>query len=161
MRGKVKEYIIKNLKWPISNLSYLSNYFILFVPVVLIYISMTEYERGNSITTMFLTGIVLLFFIIYRIESERKFRELVLIKDFSTSEIAKILTKSTMSLKNQQDGIIELYTNTSSFSWGEIITIIKFSKNTILINSQPCGRNPFTFFKDVVNYNKIKRILEE
>ncbi len=161
MRKESKEYIIKNLKWPISNLSYLSNYFILFVPVVLIYISMTEYERGNSITTIFLTGIVLLFFIIYRIESERKFRELVLTKDFSTSEIAKILTENSMSLKNHQDEIIELYTNISSFSWGEIVTIIKVSKNTILINSQPCGRNPFTLFKEGVNYNKIKKMLEE
>jgi uncharacterized membrane protein len=161
MTQNSKAYIIKNLKWPISNLSYISNYFILIVPIALISIAITEYERGNKILGSFLTGLFLLFFIVYRIETERKFTELVLTKDLSTSEIGKILTKNNWSLVNQEDGILEFSTNVSSFSWGEIVTIIKVSKYVILINSQPSGRNPFTLFKDKINYNIIKSILEK
>ena len=111
--------------------------------------------------TALLVGIRLLFFIVYRIETERKFTELVLIKDLSTNEIAKMLSSNNLSVKNQNDGIIKFSTEISLFSWGETVTIIKVSKDLILINSQPSGKGTFTLFKERINYNKIKCLLEE
>jgi hypothetical protein len=108
-----------------------------------------------------LIGIFILIFITYRIETERKFTEMVLTKNLSTSEIAKKLSKNNLILKNENNNILEFYTNISILSWGETITIIKMTKDIILINSQPNGRNPITFFKDKINYIRIKKILEK
>lgn len=159
MTQNTKEYISQNLKWPISNLSYLSNYFILIAPIVLIYIGITEYYRNNFTLTPFVTGMVLFVFITYRIETERKFIKLALTKDLSTDDLAKIVEKINWSLKNQDDNVFEFSTSISPISWGETVTVIKISRDTILVNSQPSGKNPFSF-RDRVNYNKIKSAIE-
>ncbi|MDI1257420.1 MAG: hypothetical protein PSV16_15100 [Flavobacterium sp.] len=158
MTEKKKQYIIKNLKWPIGFTGYLWNYFSLFVPAVLLSIVPTEYDRGRPIAGLIFISLFLIFLIIYGVETERTFKKLTLTKDWSTSEIAKILEKNTFSFVNQTDGVLEIGTRISAFSWGEKITIIKVTKDLILINTQPTGRG-FISFKNKANYNKIKAIL--
>jgi hypothetical protein len=159
MTQNTKEYICNNLKWPITNLDYLSKYFILIAPITLIYVAITEYYRNNPALIIFLTGIVLFAIIIYGIETERKFIEIILTKDLSTSEIAKKLTQNKWTFIKQENEVLEFSTKTSLVSWGEKVTIIKVSKDKLLVNSQPSGRNIFSF-KNRVNYNTIKSTIE-
>jgi hypothetical protein len=157
-QSKVK-YIIKNRRWPINHFEYSSSYFVALIPILLIFIGITEFKREESFSLL-LTGILLLIFLVYRIETERKFIEMVLTKNLSTNEIAKMLSKNNFLLKSENNNILEFYTHISQLSWGETITIIKLTKEIILINSQPNGRNPITLCKDKINYNKKKKILE-
>jgi hypothetical protein len=156
-----KEYIINNLKWPINHFEYFSHYFISIIPISLIYIGIAEYRKEEDILPLVSTGITLLLFIIYRIETERKFRELIITKDLSTIEIGKILEKNGWILRNWHDATLELTTNKNNLYQGERVTIIKVTKDKILINTQPSGnRASFTIFKEKINYREIKRILE-
>ena len=160
MNQKKKIYIIENLKWPINHYDYSSSYFVTLIPLFLIFIGITEFKREDSLFVL-LTGIFFLIFIIYRIETERKFTELIFEKDLSTIEIGKLLAKNNgWIIQNQYDGTLELLANSSNGYGGEIVTIVRTAKNKILINTQPTGRAPFTFFKVNLNYNEIRKIIE-
>lgn len=159
MNPKTKEYVCRNLKWPLKSFSYIGNYFILIFPIVMIYFGVTEYDRNNPPIFLLSMGIFLFLFVFYQVEKERKFKALIFSGDLSTSEIAKKLTKNGWSFQNQQDNVLKFYTSISLDSWGEIVTIIKVSPNKLLINSQPSGRSPFTF-KSKINFDKIKIALE-
>ncbi|WET02165.1 hypothetical protein [Flavobacterium sp. YJ01] len=159
MNKKTKDYVIQKMKWPISYFDYISNYFVLFMPLFLIYAGIANYEKDGPFLISW--GFVILIFFILRIEIERRFKALVLVKDYSTDEIGKLLQKNNWILSGNGDGILEFHTNASSFSWGQKVTIIKVSREKILINTLPAGRAPFTFFKDILNYKVVKRILEE
>lgn len=158
MDKKTKTYVIQRMKWPISYFDYISNYFVLFMPLLLIYAGVTNYERDGPFLISW--GLVIFVFFVLRIEIERRFKELVLKKDYSTDEIGKLLQKSKWILTQQGDGTLQFCTDSSSFSWGQKVTIIKVTREKILINTLPTGRAPFTFFKDILNYKEIKRILE-
>ena len=160
MNQKKKEYIIENLKWPINHYDYSSNYLVSLIPICLIFFGITEFEREDSLSVL-LTGIFFLIFIIYRIETERKFTEITFEKDLSTIEIGKLLAKNNgWIIQNQFDGTLELTANRSTGYGGEIVTIVRTAKKKILVNTQPTGRAPFTFFKVNINYNEIKKIVE-
>ncbi|NRS87566.1 hypothetical protein HNQ02_000473 [Flavobacterium sp. 7E] len=159
MNQKKKKYIIQNLKWPINHYEFSSNYLFAFFPLCLIFVGITEFEREDSCTVL-LSGIIFLIFVIYRIETEKKFTELTFKKDLSTIEIGKLLVKNGWILRNQFDGTLELTTNKGNFYQGENVTIIRTKIDKILINTQPSGRAPFTFFKVNINYHEIRKILE-
>ncbi|MEN2403041.1 hypothetical protein GKZ90_0024860 [Flavobacterium sp. MC2016-06] len=159
MNPKKYKYIIDNLKWPFSHFNYSSHYLISLIPLTLIYLGITNPRKDNDASNLLIGGIILLVFIIYRIESERKFVELTLKKDLSTFEIAKLLEKNGWELTNQYDGVIEFRVNKSIFNQGETITIIRISKEKILINTQPNGKAVFTFFREILNYKEVKKIL--
>ena len=159
MNKKTKDYVIQKMKWPIGDFDYFGKYFVLFMPFLLIYAGITHYERDGPFLISW--GLVILTFFILRIEMERRFKELFLIKDYSTDEIGKLLQKNNWVLTHQGDGILQFYRDSSSFSFGEKVTIIKVTREKILINTLPIGRAPFTFFKDILNYKEVKRILGE
>jgi len=48
MKKNTKQYVIRKLKWPISYFDYLENYLVLFMPVLLIYAGITNYERDGT-----------------------------------------------------------------------------------------------------------------
>lgn len=158
MNPKTRKYVIDNLKWPVGYFNYYSKYFILFFPFILIYAGLGKSTDTNIELNLVGTGIISFLYIVYRIESERKFTELTFKKDLSTIEIGKLLEKNGWRLTNSNDGVVQLTTN-PSLGEGQTITIIRVTKEKILINTQPNGRPPFTFFKDKLNYNKVKSIL--
>jgi len=160
MNRKTKEYVIQKLKWPISYFDYVENYFVLFLPLLLIYAGITNYKRDNDGPFLISVGIIFLIYIVFRIESERRFKELIITRDLSTDEIGKLLQKNKWILTSQGDGTLGFYTNSSLFSDGQKVTIIKVARQKILINTLPAERAPFTFFRDKFNYRKIKKILE-
>lgn len=158
MNKKTKDYVIQKMKWPFYDFDYISKYFVLFMPFLLICAGINQYERDGPF--LILWGFIILLFFVLRIEIERRFKEMILIKDYSTGQIGKLLQKNNWSLIRQGDGSLEFYTNSSSFSWGQKVTIIKVSREKILINTLPTGRAPFTLFKDILNYREVKKILE-
>ncbi|SNR29567.1 hypothetical protein [Flavobacterium sp. ov086] len=160
MDRKTKEYVIQKLKWPIGYFDYVGNYFVLFMPLLLIYAGITNYERDNDGPFLISVGMIFLIYIVFRIESERRFKELIITKDLSTNEIGKLLQRNKWILTDQGDGTLSFYTNSSLFSDGQKVTIIKVAKEKILINTLPAGRAPFTFFKEKLNYEEIKKILQ-
>lgn len=93
MNKEKKEYVINHLKWPLNHFDYFSNYFILPIPILTIYIGATEFKRVNSLTLL-ISGILILIFIVYRIEAERKFKKLTFTEDLSTKEIGELLKKN-------------------------------------------------------------------
>ncbi|MBZ4033705.1 hypothetical protein K6T82_02945 [Flavobacterium sp. 17A] len=160
MKKSTKNYVVKKLKWPLGFFYFYSgNFVILSMPCVLIYLGTTNYEKDGAF--LILTGFVFLIVLILRMEMERRFKELTLVKDYSTDEIGKLLQKNKWILSDQGDGILEFYTGSTLFSWGQKVTIVKVSKDKILINTLPNGRALFTFFKEILNYKIIKKILEE
>lgn len=162
MKPSTKEYIIQNLKWPVSHLRYLGNYFILLFPATLFCIGISVFNTNRSDAKMFLLiSTIIAFLIIYGVETERKFSELKFDKDLSSSEIAKIILERTKwSFNWQDDNVLAFSTKPILISQrGETATIIKRSKDGLLINSQPNGRS-FISLKNRVNYNKVKMALE-
>lgn len=160
MKEHTKQYVIQKLKWPISYFDYIGNYFVLFMPVLFIYAGVTNYESDGPF--LISSGLIILIVFVIRIEIERRFKELILVKDYSTDEIGKLLQKNKWILTHQGNGTLQLYKSSSgTFSrLNEKVTIIKVTKEKILINTLPTGRAPFTFFKDILNYKEIKKILE-
>ena len=109
--------------------------------------------------TSLLVGIILFFFIISRINQEREFKELIIRQNTSTSEIIAALEKERWKIVNESDDVLKFQTRITGFSWGEIITIIRVG-DRLLINTQSRGKFAFTFFKEIVNYNLIKSVIE-
>ncbi|HEX8016585.1 MAG TPA: hypothetical protein VF465_15255 [Flavobacterium sp.] len=154
-----KKYIIDNLKWPVYHFDYYGHYIILFLPLMMIFAGFSKIDKTDFDPMLIVAGIIFMGYIIYRIESERKFKKLIFKKDLSTREIGKLLEKNQWQVINEYDGTIQLRTGNSSSSWGETVTIVRITKEKILINTQPNGRAAFTFFKDVLNYNMVKKVL--
>ena len=65
----------------------------------------------------------------------------------------------TLMANSNSSGIIKLNTSISFLDQGQTVTIIRVTKEKVLINTQPNGRAVFTFFKDIFNYNQVKEIL--
>ena len=52
-------------------------------------------------------------------------------------------------------------TESSAFSWGETVSIVKLNDKKILINTRPFGdTQPFTLKQDKVNYKKLSGIIK-
>ncbi|MBL0739419.1 hypothetical protein JI750_21190 [Flavobacterium sp. GN10] len=159
MDSNTKKYIINNLKWPANQ--YISNYFALFFPFLFIYAGLSKYDDDESALTLIIVGISVLIYMIFRIESERRFKEIFFNKDLSTSEIGKLIESTgwTLMANSNASGIIKLNTSSSFLDPGQTVTIIRVTKEKVILNTRPNGRAFFTFFKDILNYNKVKQIL--
>jgi hypothetical protein len=168
------EYIKSNLKWSFS-WSDSATYLILVGPVGMAMGACSMFYGGfkfgniyenNFINSFFFTafvGLVLSLFISYyvimRIEIEKRFTKIVLPKNVSFNDIQKKIKSSNWILSKVNSEFIEVLTNTSFFSSSEVITIVKKDYDIILFNCRPMGRQPFTFGRDVINLDKLKLLL--
>ena len=104
-------------------------------------------------------GIFFTFYVVRRIQSERKFIALDLPNDILFDDISEKIKSSTWAIISKSEDLIEISTNMSLFSWGELMTIIKTDTNRILVNSRPTGSQPFTINRDKVNLKKLSELL--
>ncbi len=170
-----KDYIKTNLKWQFNWTDFLGRYFILIGPLAILFIGGSMFFGGfkfghiyqnnfnNSFfiaaTTITLLGLLSVYFTITRIESERKFKRLILPSTFSFDDISEKAKYLEWDVVTNKSDIIECMTSISLFSWGEFVTIIKAADNSILINSRPAGLQPFTINRDKVNLKKLQKAL--
>ncbi len=174
LRNEEIVYIKTNLKWKF-NWTDFTRYFIIIGPIGITFIAFSMFYGGfkfghiykdNFMNPFFCTasfGLLLgLFFTYYtfkRIEMERKFQLLELPDNISFVDISDKIQTIKWTIIGKEKHVIRASTKISLFSWGECVTIIKGNDNTILINSQPFGRQPFTFNRDKVNFKKLKDAL--
>lgn len=171
-----KDYIKRNLKWKLKWIETFSHrYFIIVAPIFIIIISCSMFYGGfkfghiykNNFMNMFfftasvqlVSGLFITFYTIKRIETERKFQSLELPDNMTFADICDKIQSIKWTIIDKEKDVIQASTKMSLFSWGEIVTII-VENNTILINSQPFGRQPFTFNRDKVNFKKLKEALK-
>lgn len=168
------EYIKTNLKWKF-NWTDFTRYFIIVGPIGITFIAYSMFYGGfkfghtykdNFMNPFFFTascglllGLFFTYYTIKRIETERKFRILGLPDNISFVDIPDKIQAIKWTIIDKKKDVIRASTKISLFSWGECVTIIKGSDNIILINSQPFGRQPFTFNRDKVNFKKLKDAL--
>jgi len=107
-------------------------------------------------------GGFLFYFLEKRIKSERRFRVI----PFSKNERLKLqecLNRLEWKVLDSNDEIITAFTK-FSFSWytnwEQNITII-IDDNQLLFNSRSGGIQAFTINSDIINYRKLKNILEQ
>lgn len=165
MSEKEIEYIKKNLKWPI-NIEYITSLLFLFIPSIFIYFGLKGLIIGKTnlsnmvLFNFILIGSISFFLILYRIQSERKFRKLELNKEYDVKEIDQklsfLLWTTIEKGKNKRVYIDKV----CLFSYGVYVTIIQLDKKTLLINTKPLRRQPFTFNRDNVNFQRIKQRLK-
>ena len=169
-----KDYIKTNLKWKFNWVDF-SRYFIIVGPIGITFIAYSMFYGGfkfghiykdNFMNPFFFTascelllGLFFTYFTIRRIETERKFQSLVLPENMSFADISDKIQTLKWTIIGKGKDIIQVSTSISLFSWGERLTIIKASDKSILVNTQPFGRQPFTFNRDKVNFKKLKNAL--
>lgn len=166
-----EEYIKTNHKWKF-NWADLIRYFIIVGPIGITFIAFSMFYVGfkfghiynnNFINPFFfaascglLFGLFFTYFTVRRIETERKFQTLQLPDDISFIDISDKIQNLKWTIICKEKDVIQLSTSISLFSWGERLTIIKASDKSILVNTQPFGRQPFTLNRDKVNFKKLK-----
>ena len=164
MSDKEIEYIKTNLKWPI-NIEYITSLLFLFLPLMFIYFGIKDIIIGESIHSnlalfnFIIFGSITFFWILFRIQSERKFKKLELSKEYNIKEIDQKLSTFlwiTLEVGKYKRVYID---KVCLFSYGVYVTIIQIDEKTLLINTKPLGRQPFTFNRDKVNFKRIKQIL--
>lgn len=158
------EYIKGNLKWPIG-IEYISSFLFVFLPLLFVYFGMKDLIVGKSIHsdfelyTFILIGSLTFLWILSRIQSERKFKKLKLDKEHNINEIDQKLSPFLwITLESGKNKRVYL-DKVCLFSYGVYVTIIQLDEKTLLINTKPFGRQPFTFNRDKVNYQRIKTML--
>ena len=158
------EYIKRNLKWPIS-IEYVSSLLFVFVPLLFVYFGMKDLIVGKSIHSDFkllgfiIIGSITFLWIFLRIQSERKFKKLELDKEYNIKEIDHRLSAFLwITLESGKNKRVYL-DKVCLFSYGVYVTVIQLDEKTLLINTKPFGRQPFTFNRDKVNFQRIKQRL--
>lgn len=170
-----REYIKANLKWSFSWWDIFERYFVVAGPIAITVGAYSMFYGGfkfghiyenNFMNPFFFTatggllfGLFFIYYTIRRIEIERRFVPLELPKNISFDEIPIKVKSSNWTVETKTNELIEISTNFSLFSRGELMTVIKNDENSILVNSRPIGRQPFTFNRDRVNFNKLKSVL--
>jgi len=176
MTTKELKFIKTNLKWSFTWSDFLSRYFIIIGPFVIALIGCTMFNAGfrfgyisvdNFMNSYFYSAIIellfgstLTYYIIRRIGNEKKFVIVILPNNITFDDIPKKISLSNWTTAAKSKEVIEISTNVTLFSWGEFITIVKLEDNTILVNSRPTGRQPFTFNRDIVNLKKLNTLLK-
>ena len=169
-----KDYIKSNLKWQFNWVDF-SRYFIIVGPIGITFIAYSMFYGGfkyghiynnNFMNPFFFTascglllGLFFTYFTIRRIETERKFQAFELPENISLTDISDKIQTFKWTIISKEKDAIQASTKISLFSWGERVTIIKASDKSILVNTQPFGRQPFTFNREKVNFKKIKELL--
>lgn len=158
------DYIKKNLKWPIS-IEYVSSLLFVFLPLLFVYFGIKDLIVGKSIHSDFelfnfiIIGSITFLWILLRIQSERKFRKLELDKEYNIKEIDQRLSPFLwITLESGKNKRVYL-DKVCLFSYGVYVTIIQVDEKTLLINTKPFGRQPFTFNRDKVNFKRIEKRL--
>ena len=158
------EYIKRNLKWPIS-IEYVSSLLFVFIPLLFVYFGMKDFIVGKSIHSDFkllcfiIIGSITFLWIFFRIQSERKFKKLELYKEYNIKEIdQRLSTFLWITLESGKNKRVYL-DKVCLFSSGVYVTVIQLDEKTLLINTKPFGRQPFTFNRDKINFNRIKKRL--
>jgi len=170
-----KDYIKINLKWKFNWVDF-SRYFIIIGPVGITFIAFFMFYGGfkfghiykdNFMNPFFLTascglllGLFFTYFTIRRIETERRFNTLELPDNISFIDISDKIHTLKWTIIGKDKDVIQTSTKISLFSWGECVTIIKNRDKSILVNTQPFGRQPFTFNRHKVNLKKLKDALK-
>src|SRR5690606_19049183 len=163
-----------NLKWKFNWIDFI-RYFIIIGPIGITFIACSMFYGGfkfghiykdNFMNPFFFTalcgfllGLFFTYYTIKRIETEKKFHILKLPDNISFTDVSDKVQTIKWTIISKEKNVIQASTKISLFSWGERVTIVKGNNNTILINSQPFGRQPFTFNRDKVNFKKLKDIL--
>ena len=174
MTPKEKDYIKAHLKWKFSWFDF-SRYFIVLGPIVITVVAFSMFYGGfkyghiydnNFMNPFFFTascglfiGLFFTYYTVRRIETEKMFQTLELPENISFNQISDIIQDMKWTVIGKEIDVIQLSTKISLLSWGECVTIIKADNNSILINSQPFGLQPFTFNRDKVNFKKLKNTL--
>lgn len=155
------EYIKKNLKWPFRFEHYNSLLF-LILPLFFVYLGMKDLINGKSIHSdikpysIIIIGLTTFIWILLRIQSESKFKKIDLKNEINMVEIDQKLSHlSWITLVNGKNKRVYL-DKVCLFSSGVYVTIIQYDEKTLLINTSPFGNQPFTFFRDKINFDKIK-----
>lgn len=164
-------YIKSNFKTPKTFDDYI-NYVIFFCPVSILGIGLMMiynfikfhsglpiFILGLSLTT---SGMAVAFFTAQRLSENLQFER---INTSYTIELEDVVDKIKTFFKtsnihiDRKYNIVTAITNSSAFSWGERITIIKIDNKSILINSRPSSSSqPITIIKDKQNIQKLKRL---
>ena len=159
------EYIKKYLKWPIS-FKLISSYLISFLPLIFVFFGIKDLIIQKSIFnnlelfSFIIIGLTSFFWILLRINSERKFRKLKLNKEYDIKQIDQKLSPFLwITLESGKNKRVYL-DKVCLFSSGVYVFVIQIDENTILINTNPLGRQPFTFNRDKINFVKIQKALE-
>ena len=165
-----KQYILQNKKWSFTVNDIFIRY-VIFIPILLITSLIFTYmirKFSKMFFDDFLIVCALLMFIVLcsfyclkRIKSESKFEE---IKSGKTnSEIIESASNKWNDikwlLKESDESIIVFSDIIVGFRQENIITIIKNSDCTFLINSRSNGNQPFTIWRNNENLSNLKNIL--
>ena len=158
------DYIKKNLKWPIR-FELIGSLLFVFLPLLFVFFGIKDLIVGKSIHSdlklfsFIIIGLITFLWILLRIQSERKFRKIELDKDYCIVEIDKKLSHlSWIILESGKNKRVYL-DKVCLFSSGVYVTIIQINEKTLLINTKPFGKQPFTFNRDKVNLQRIKKSL--
>ena len=165
-------YIIKNGKWNYSVTDYLDRHFLLSMPLVFIGLGIymlfqdnkfrqIKFSSFTSLLPYFLLIAGCLFAILFykRVESERSFRKIEILKKINIGDLTSSLSGLGWSIEELEGKYIIAQTDWSAFSWGEEVTII-LCTDYLLINSRTTGSQPFTLGRDIHNYKMLKEHLE-
>jgi hypothetical protein len=136
--------------------------------IIIGYSMITNYFKFNNPVNILISGISIfafglttVFFFFRKFNENIKFETISISPDMNIDVLADKLNVEFGSCRlviNKTLQKIELITNTSALSWGEQVTLL-FDSDTILINSRPIGKQPFTIFQDKQNIRKIKKLL--
>lgn len=165
-----KQYVLQNKKWSFTVNDVFIRY-VIFVPILLITSLIFTYMIRKFSRMFFddflIVGAILMFMVLCsfyclkRIKSESKFEE---IKSGKTnSEIIESASNKWNDikwlLKESDESIIVFSDIILGFRQENIITIIKNSDCTFLINSRSNGNQPFTIWRNNENLSNLKNIL--
>ena len=167
---KQKVYILENKKWPFRFNDIFIQYGI-FIPIILFgFILFAFLSKKYSIMELnefIISGLLIIFlafctFIsIKKINGELKFEEIESKK--SNTEITECITENWNELKwilkDNKESTIVYSDIIVGFRQENIITIIKNSNSTFLINSRSNGNQPFTFWRNDKNISNLKKII--
>jgi hypothetical protein len=162
MNKEQEDYIRMNLKWPFSWGDFFLHYSILIVPIIIIVLSLRALFFSYSFDTVLtlVLGLFLTFFILYRVDREKRFRILTIDSNVTFIEIRDKLEFMRWIILDSKVNRLIFLDKISVFSGGCYVTIIRFDDKNILVNTRPFDGQPFTFFRNNINYKKIKTILK-
>jgi hypothetical protein len=162
MTNEQAEYIKSSYKWPFSWTDFLLSYPILIAPILLIIFSTNDLLIFFSYTKTLIVilGLFLTFYIIHRIESERCFLLLTVEPSITFREISDKLELLNWIIIDIKSDRIQFLDKSPFLLGGVCVTIIRYDNNKILVNSKPFGGQPFTLYREKINYKKIKQILQ-
>ncbi len=165
-----KQYILQNKKWSFTVNDVFIRY-VIFVPILLITFLIFTYIIRKFSRMIFvdfiIVGILLMsvvlcsFYCLKKIKSESKFEEINSGK--TNSEIIESASNKWNDikwfLKENNESIIVFSDIIVGFRQENIITIIRKSDCSFLINSRSNGNQPFTFWRNKENLTNLKSIL--